>query len=85
MMTSVDPPLPPCVTTIKRTVKPCAGLIGPVYWRSNSIKEIKLSEDMVCKSDQKVELGKLIDPVHHVRDVLAVLSNDEAHRYFVYI
>ena len=75
-----DAPLPPCVTTIKRTATPCAGLMGPVFWRNNSLKEIKLSEEVVCKSDYKVELGRAVDPVHHVRDVLAVLSNEEAHR-----
>jgi len=68
------------VTHIKRTAQPCSRLIGTAYWRNNSFKEIKLSEDVICKSDKSIEFGRSVDPVYHVRDILAVLSNDEAHK-----
>ena len=56
--------------------------IGPSAWRNNTLKEIKLSQNVVSSSDKSNFLGKSVDPLPHLREILAELSNDEAHRYF---
>lgn len=56
--------------------------IGPAAWRNNTVKEIKLSQNVIQRSDKGCELGRSLDPLPHLRDVVAELSNEEAHRYF---
>lgn len=55
--------------------------IGPATWRNDALKEIKQSASVVGRSDKSIELGKVLDPVPHLRDVVAELSNDQAHLY----
>ena len=56
--------------------------IGPQAWRNNTLKGIKLSQNVVQRSDKSCEVGRSMDPLPHLRDTVAELSNDEAHRYF---
>jgi len=56
--------------------------IGPTSWRNNTLKEIKLSQNVVNRTDKSCDYGKATDPLPHLRDTVAELSNDEAHRYF---
>lgn len=56
--------------------------IGPQSWRNNTLKGIKLSQNVVQRSDKSCEAGRTMDPLPHLRDTVAELSNDEAHRYF---
>lgn len=64
-----------------KVIPMCAGMIGPSVWRNNTLKEINLSENVIRRSDQANELGKTLDPLPHLRDILAELSNEEALRY----
>ena len=57
-------------------------MIGPTSWRNNTLKEIKLSQNVIHRSDKSCDLGRSLDPLPHLRDVVAELSNEEAHRYF---
>ena len=56
--------------------------IGPASWRSNTLKEIKLSQNVVNRSDRACDMGRCMDPLPHLRDTVGQLSNDEAHKYF---
>lgn len=58
-----------------------ATTIGPESWRNNTLRGIKLSQTIVGRSDKCCELGKSLDPLPHLRDTVAQLSNEEIHRY----
>lgn len=58
------------------------GRIGPSAWRNNTLREIKQAQDVVKSSDKSLLFGRSNDPLPHLREVLAELSNDEAHQYF---
>ena len=45
-------------------------------------KEIKMSQNVVQRTDKSCDMGRSLDPLPNLRDVVAELSNDEAHRYF---
>ena len=69
-------------TATSTEVKMGLGRIGPASWRNHTLSEIKLSNNVVRKSDKSNELGRSMDPLPHLREIVAQLSNDEAHRYF---
>ena len=56
--------------------------IGPASWRNNTLVEIKSSQGTIQRSDKANELGRSLDPLPHLRDVVGTLTNDDAHRYF---
>ncbi|XP_064649719.1 tektin-like protein 1 isoform X2 [Lineus longissimus] len=56
--------------------------IGPQNWRNSTIKDIKLSQNVVQRSDKNCDIGRSLDPLPHLRETVAELSNDEAHRHF---
>lgn len=56
--------------------------IGPAIWRNCTLNEIKSSSSFTKKSDQACMHGRSNDPLPNLREVVAELSNDEAHRYF---
>ena len=56
--------------------------IGPQSWKNNTVKSIKLSHTVVGRSDKSCDAGRSLDPLPNLRDTVAELSNDEAHRYF---
>ena len=56
--------------------------IGPQSWRNNKIKGIQLSQNIVERSEKHCLRGRSQDPVPHLRQIVAELSNDEAHRHF---
>lgn len=58
-----------------------ATTIGPEGWRNSTLKGIKLSQTIVQKSDKNCDIGRSMDPLPHLRDTVAHLSNDEIHRY----
>ena len=55
--------------------------IGPEKWRTNTLKTIKLAQTVVHKSDKSNDVGRSLDPLPHIRDVVAILSNEEVRRY----
>ena len=57
-------------------------MIGPSSWRNSTLKEIKLSQSVVNRSDQANRSGRANDPLPSLRETVAELSNEEAHRYF---
>lgn len=57
-------------------------MIGPSSWRNSTLKEIKLSQSVVNRSDQANRSGCGNDPLPSLRETVAELSNEEAHRYF---
>ena len=65
-----------------KTVTMNMATIGPSNWRNSTLKEIKLSQNVVNRSDKHCETGRQNDPLPHLRDTVAELSNEEAHRYF---
>lgn len=58
-----------------------ATAIGPESWRNSTLKGIKLSQTIVNKSDKSCDVGRSLDPLPHLRDTVAQLSNDEIHSY----
>ena len=55
--------------------------IGPENWRNTSLKTIRLAQTVVQKSDKSNDVGRALDPVPHIRDIVATLSNEEVRRY----
>ncbi|KAL8612187.1 hypothetical protein ACOMHN_018476 [Nucella lapillus] len=55
--------------------------IGPENWRNNTLKTIKLAQTVVQKSDKSNDVGRALDPLPHIRDIVATLSNEEVRRY----
>lgn len=55
--------------------------IGPESWRNKSLRGLKLGQNVVDNSDRNRDIGRSNDPVPHIRDVLATLSNDEIRKY----
>ncbi|XP_013390840.1 coiled-coil domain-containing protein 105 [Lingula anatina] len=64
-----------------KTVQLNTATIGPESWRNASLKAIKLSQNIVGRSDKACDLGRSMDPVPQLRDTVGQLSNDEIHRY----
>eukprot|EP00745_Piridium_sociabile_P000311 TRINITY_DN102025_c0_g1_i1.p1 TRINITY_DN102025_c0_g1~~TRINITY_DN102025_c0_g1_i1.p1 ORF type:complete len:415 (-),score=104.00 TRINITY_DN102025_c0_g1_i1:137-1381(-) len=56
--------------------------IGPENWRNNTLRTIKLAQTVVQKSDKSNDIGRALDPLPHIRDIVAGLSNEQARRYF---
>lgn len=61
--------------------KVAATTIGPENWRNSSLRTIKLAQTVVHKSDKSNDVGRALDPLPHIRDVVAILSNEEVRRY----
>ena len=57
-------------------------MIGPSNWRNSTLKEIKLSQSVVNRSDAANRSGRAGDPLPSLRETVAELSNEEAHKYF---
>ena len=55
--------------------------IGPENWRNNTLKTIKLAQTVVHKSDKSNDVGRALDPLPHIRDIVATLTNEEVRRY----
>ena len=56
-------------------------LVGSENWRSNTLKLIKLAQDVVGKSDKNNNIVKTSDPLPNVRSLVASLSNSEVRKY----
>ncbi|XP_074654916.1 tektin-like protein 1 [Tubulanus polymorphus] len=65
-----------------KTVPLGTATIGPQNWKNSTIKDIKLSQTVVGRSDKNCDIGRVQDPLPHLRETLIELSNVEAHRYF---
>ncbi|KAL8612139.1 hypothetical protein ACOMHN_021952 [Nucella lapillus] len=63
------------------TTKIATTTIGPEKWRNNTLRTIKLTQTLVHKSDKSNDIGRALDPLPHIREVVASLSNEEARRY----
>lgn len=55
--------------------------VGPESWRNNTLRTLRLSQNLIRKSDRNCTIGRSHDPLPHMRDVVAELSNDEVRRY----
>jgi hypothetical protein len=55
--------------------------IGPECWRDATVKNIKVSQNVMNKSDKGIELGRQLDPLPTLRDNCAQLSNSKIHAY----
>ncbi|XP_050417944.1 coiled-coil domain-containing protein 105 isoform X2 [Patella vulgata] len=62
------------------TTKPATS-IGAEAWRNSTLKSLKLSQSIVQKSDKSNDIGRALDPLPHLRDTVAQLSNEEIRRY----
>lgn len=63
------------------TLKSAPPTVGPETWRNRTLREIQMSQAVVSNSDNNCNIGRSIDIVPQIRDVLASLSNDEARKY----
>ena len=57
-------------------------VIGPASWRNGTLKQIKLSKEIVRRSDRACDMGRKLDPLPNFRQIILELSNNDAHRYF---
>ncbi|CAK8674886.1 tektin-like protein 1 [Clavelina lepadiformis] len=55
--------------------------IGPESWRDATVKNIKVSQNVIHKSDKGTDLGKQLDPLPTLRDNCAQQSNAKIHSY----
>lgn len=55
--------------------------IGPGSWRNRSLRELQLNQTVVKNSDRNCDIGRSLDIVPQIRDVLASLSNEEIKKY----
>lgn len=70
------------MATRTRTQLPVAtATVGPANWRHSTIKEIKVSQSTVGRSDKGLDLGRSIDPLPALRDNCAQQSNTVVHSY----
>ena len=65
-----------------KTVTMGTATIGPSNWRNNTLRGIKLSQNVVHRSDKSADMGKSVDPLPNLRETLAELGNNEAHGHF---
>nr|XP_002120394.1 coiled-coil domain-containing protein 105 [Ciona intestinalis] len=55
--------------------------IGPDCWRDATVKNIKVSQNVIQKSDKGTDLGRQLDPLPTLRDNCALQSNVKVHSY----
>ena len=55
--------------------------IGSDGWKSASIRNIRLSQTVVNRSDKACELGQQLDPLPSIRDTTIQQSNARIHAY----
>jgi len=55
--------------------------IGPDVWKEASIRNIKLSQTVVNRSDKACDLGQQLDPLPSLRDTSIQQSNARIHAY----
>lgn len=55
--------------------------IGPDCWRDAAIKNIKVTQNVMQKSDKGIDLGRQLDPLPTLRDNCAQQSNTKVHSY----
>ncbi|KAK7094966.1 tektin-like protein 1 [Littorina saxatilis] len=63
------------------TTKVATTTIGPEQWRNNTLRTIKLAQTVVSKSDKSNDVGRALDPLPHIREIVVGLSNEEVRRY----
>ena len=56
--------------------------MGLSHGENNTIKGIQLSQNIIQKSEKHCDKGRSQDPVPHLRQIVAELSNNEAHAHF---
>ena len=55
--------------------------IGPECWRDATVKNIKVSQNIIQKSDKGTDLGKQLDPLPTLRENCAQQSNAKIFLY----
>ncbi|XP_070581726.1 tektin-like protein 1 [Ptychodera flava] len=56
-------------------------VIGPTSWRDDTLKTIKVAQEVVKKSDKGCDLGRTLDPLPSLRDTCAQQSNEVIQCY----
>lgn len=64
-----------------QTLPLATATIGPDCWRVAAIKNIKVSQNVMQKSDKGTDLGRQLDPLPTLRDNSAQQSNAKVHYY----
>lgn len=64
-----------------QTLPLATATIGPDCWRDAAIKNIKVSQNVMQKSDKGTDLGRQLDPLPTLRDNCAQQSNAKVHYY----
>ena len=57
-------------------------VIGPANWSNATVKDVLMSDGLCRRSNKSCALGKKLDPLPHVREIIREISNNEAQRYF---
>nr|CAB3228133.1 coiled-coil domain-containing protein 105 [Phallusia mammillata] len=55
--------------------------IGPECWRDATVKNIKVSQNVIQKGDKGTDLGRQLDPLPTLRDNCVQQSNAKVHSY----
>ena len=56
--------------------------VAPTKWKIGSQAAVEESSDLVRQARRTVDIARQTDPLPGLRDVVAGLSNDEAHGHF---
>ena len=56
--------------------------IGPESWRNRTLRGIKMSEDLIKRSNKHIEYSQSVDALPYMREFLIRLTNDEILKYF---
>ncbi|KAI0234316.1 coiled-coil domain containing 105 [Lamellibrachia satsuma] len=57
-------------------------VIGPASWSNVTVKDVNMSDSLCRRSNKSCALGKKLDPLPHVREIIREISNNESQRYF---
>ena len=57
-------------------------VIGPASWSNVTVKDVNTSDSLCRRSNKSCALGKKLDPLPHMREIIREISNNEAQRYF---
>ncbi|BFZ05712.1 hypothetical protein BsWGS_08751 [Bradybaena similaris] len=61
--------------------KSCIPTMGPESWKNRSLRVLMLSKNVVGNSDRNCDIGRSVDVVPQIRDVVATQCNQEIRNY----
>lgn len=65
----------------RTTVSLSTATVGPASWREATVKELKISQTAVERSDKGLDLGRAVDALPSLRDNCAQQSNTVVQAY----